>query len=217
MSEPLAKIEKPSAEEFRTGRKLLFVPLIFSPRETPADFAELVNRYWEQVEAHISKLEATLSVVHKVYHEMIPVGGKEGLKAIKELNCGSYPITRTRLKKKAKLQPVEDSELLMEFMDWSKCLSIGLQSLKAITLVYEAYAEAQKNRNLHIAKQIDETLKADETALLLMREGHQVQFPSDIQVFYVAPPSLDEIKRWLRDRPAEAQTPEAEAQKPDTE
>ncbi len=212
MTEPLAKIEKPSAEEFRTGRKLLFVPLIFSPREAPPDFTELVNHYWEQVEAQISKLEATLSVVHKVYHELIPVGGKEGLKAIKELNCGSYPITRTRLKNKAKLQPVEDSELLMEFMDWSKCLSIGLQSLKAITLVYKAYPETQKKRNLHITKQIDKTLKTDETALLLMQEDHQIQFPSDIQVFYVAPPSLDEIKRWLRDRPAEAQTPEAEAQ-----
>jgi hypothetical protein len=33
-----------------------------------------------------------------------------------------------------------------------------------------------------------------------MREGHQVQFPSDIQVFYVAPPSLDEIKRWLKEK-----------------
>ena len=29
-----------------------------------------------------------------------------------------------------------------------------------------------------------------------MREGHQIQFPSDIQVFYIAPPSLDEIQRW---------------------
>ena len=35
---------------------------------------------------------------------------------------------------------------------------------------------------------------------MFIREGHQVQFPSDIQVFYVAPPALDEIKRWLRDR-----------------
>ena len=32
-----------------------------------------------------------------------------------------------------------------------------------------------------------------------MRENHQVQIPADIQVFYVAPPALDEIKRWLRE------------------
>ena len=39
-----------------------------------------------------------------------------------------------------------------------------------------------------------------EIGLLLIREGHQVQFPSDIEVFYIAPPSLDAIKRWVSER-----------------
>ena len=56
-----------------------------------------------------------------------------------------------------------------------------------------------------MARQIDETLKSDEIGILLMREGHQVQFPVDIQVFYVAPPGLDEIKRWVRERESEGQ------------
>jgi hypothetical protein len=44
-----------------------------------------------------------------------------------------------------------------------------------------------------------------------MREGHQVQFPEDIQVFYIAPPALDEIRRWLRDQEAKPPSePEAE-------
>jgi hypothetical protein len=51
-----------------------------------------------------------------------------------------------------------------------------------------------------LAKKIDETLKPDEIGILIMRENHQMQFSADIQVFYVAPPALDEIKRWLRDR-----------------
>jgi hypothetical protein len=42
---------------------------------------------------------------------------------------------------------------------------------------------------------------------LIMRENHQIQFPPDIQIFYVAPPALDEINRWLRDR--EARTEES--------
>jgi guanylate kinase len=33
-----------------------------------------------------------------------------------------------------------------------------------------------------------------------MRENHQLQFPTDIQIIYVAPPALDEIKRWLREQ-----------------
>jgi len=206
MTEQLGKIEKPPVEEYREGRKLLFVPLIFTPKEPQADFLELVNNYWSQVEAQVSKLETMLSEVNKVYHELIPVGGKEGMKAIKELNSRSYQIANARLKKGAKLQPIEDSELLTEFMDWSKCLAVGLQNSKVFVRVYESYAEAQKRRNSHMAKQIDETLKNDQVGILLMREGHQVQFPSDIQVFYIVPPSLDEIKRWLRAREAEIQT-----------
>jgi len=206
MTEQLGKIEKPPVEEYRAGRKLLFVPLIFTPKEPQADFLELVNNYWSQVEAQVSKLETMLSEVNKVYHELIPVSGKEGMKAIKKLNSRSYQIANARLKKGAKLQPIEDSELLTEFMDWSKCLAVGLQNSKVFVRVYESYAEAQKRRNSHMAKQIDETLKNDQVGILLMQEGHQVQFPSDIQIFYIAPPSLDEIKRWLRAREAEIQT-----------
>ena len=203
MSEELGKIERPSVGEFKAGRKLYFVPLIFTPKEPQADLLEKVNRYWDQVEAHVTNLEVKLGSVNKVYHELVPVGGEDGAKAIEELNKGSYQIAKARLEKGAELQPIEDGELLTEFMDWGQCLAIGLQSQEAITRVYEFYSEAQKRRNEYMAKQIDETLKDGETGLVLMREGHQVQFPLDIQVFYVAPPGLDEIKRWLREREAE--------------
>ena len=84
-------------------------------------------------------------------------------------------------------------------------MAIGLQNQEVFAKVYGFYAAASKKRNEYIAKRIDETLEADETGILFMREGHQVQFPSDIQVFYVAPPALDEIKRWLRDRETKSQ------------
>jgi len=202
MSEELGKIEKPAAEEFATGRKLYFVPLILSPQEPPADLEEKLKKYWGEVESHITNLESKLGSVNKVYHELVPTGSEEGAKAIEELNIGSYHIIKARLDKKAELQPIDDIELLTEFMDWGKCLASGLQNQKVIVSVYESYIEVQKRRNSHIEKQIDETLKDNETGILLMREGHQVQFPSDIHVFYVAPPSLDEIKRWLRKEPA---------------
>ena len=67
------------------------------------------------------------------------------------------------------------------------------------------WLEASKKRNERIASQIDETLNEDESGILFMREGYQIQFPSEIEVFYVAPPALDEIKRWFRDR--ETKTP----------
>jgi hypothetical protein len=60
------------------------------------------------------------------------------------------------------------------------------------------FAESNKSRYQHIADQINETLGENETGLLLIGERHQVQFPSDIEVFYIAPPALDELRRWLQ-------------------
>ena len=41
---------------------------------------------------------------------------------------------------------------------------------------------------------------SDEAGLLFIREEHSVQFPSDIEVFSIFPPALDEIHRWYRDQ-----------------
>jgi len=66
--------------------------------------------------------------------------------------------------------------------------------------VSEFYVEAAKKRNEFMAKKISETLKDDEAGLLFIREEHSVQFPSDIEVFSIFPPALDEIHRWYRDQ-----------------
>jgi hypothetical protein len=181
------------------------VPLLFTPKQLEGELFEKVFKYWDQVESHLSNLELKLGIVKKVYHELVPVGGEEGSKIIEELNSTSYGIVKARLDKGADLEPLEDADLLTESMDWTKCLAAGLQNQKVFDKVYEAYLQSQKKRNEHIAKMIDNTLKEGEIGILLMREGHQVQFPADIEVFYISPPGLDEIKRWLRTREVEAE------------
>ena len=213
MSEELGKIEKPSAEEFKRGRKLYFVPLIYSGGESPPEYLEKFNKYWDQVENQVSDLELKLGQISKIYHELIPASGEKGAKAIKELHQRSYEVIKERLEKGARLEATEEGELLTEFMDWGRCLAIGLQNEKVFNKIYESYVEVSKRRNEYIAKHIDETLEVDETGILFMREGHQVQFPSDMQVFYVAPPALDEINRWLRDH--EARPPEESTSRTD--
>lgn len=200
MSEELGKIEKPAAEGFKKGRKLFFVPLIYAGKESPADYVEKLEKYWIQVEEQISDLELKLGRASRLYHELIPSGGEEGLKALKGLNEKSYQIATGKVEKGAQLEATEDADLLTEFMDWSRCLSIGLQNKKVVAKVYEAYTEANKKRNEFIPKHIDETLKPDEIGILFLREGHQIQFPSGVEIFYIAPPMLNEINRWLRDR-----------------
>jgi len=200
MTEKLGKIEKPEAKQFESGRKLYFVPLIYCGVDPPTDFHEIYLKYWKQVEQHVGDMELKLGNIDRIYHELVPEGGNSGCESIKELSQESYQIIKLRLDKGASLEVLENIELLTEFMDWSKCLAAGLQNQQVFTTVYESYNQSSKKRNQHIAGQIDTTLKADETAILLMREGHQVQFPQDIQIFYISPPALDEIKRWLRDQ-----------------
>ncbi len=81
---------------------------------------------------------------------------------------------------------------------------IGLQNQRVLTIVYDNYTQAVIKRNGSLVEKIDQALKADETGILFIREDHHLQFPKDIQVFYVSPPALDDINRWLRDRSAQA-------------
>ena len=212
MAEELGKIERPSAEEFGVGRKVFYVPLVFSPMDPETDLLDLVNRYWDEVGDQVANLEAKLGNIAKVYHEMVPVGGEDGAKIIEELSTGSYKVSRKWLDSGAELQPIEEAEELAEFIDWSKCLFIGMQSVKVATKIFDFYREAQKLRSENITKRLDETLKEGEIGVLLMREGHQVQYPSDVKVFYIAPPSLDEIHRWMRARADKAQAGDTNGQ-----
>lgn len=202
MAEELGKIEKPPVESFKKGRKLYFIPLVYGGKDLPEDYLQKFNKYWEQVEKQVAELALKLGEVNRVYHELVAASGEEGLKAIADLSEKSRKIVGDCLEKQAQLEPVEDNDILTEFMDWSRCLIIGLQNPRVMSRVYESYLEAGKKRNEYIARKIDETLKENEIGLLLMRENHQVQFPADIQVFYIAPPALDEIKRWLRENEA---------------
>ncbi len=200
MFEELGKIEKPAAEDYKKGRKLYLVPLIFKGREPEAEYLEKFERYWIQVEIQISDLELKLGKVNRIYHELIAVSGENGVKLVKEFSEKSSQVVEKRLAGGAQLEAVEEADMLTEFMDWGRCLAVGLENQGVLIKVYESYKEANKKRNGYISKQINETLKADEIGVLFIREGHQVQFPPDVQVIYVSPPALDEIERWLRDR-----------------
>ena len=107
MPEELGKIEKPSVEEFKKGRKLYFVPLIYRGQESSDEYIEKLNRYWNQVEDKTSALELSLGKVSKIYHEMVPSGGEEGVKVVQQLNEKSYEIVSNRLDKGAQLEATE--------------------------------------------------------------------------------------------------------------
>ena len=200
MPEQLGKIERLEAERFKKGKKLYLVPIVYSGEETPDEYKEKCSLYWQQVTEQLTNLASKIGRVNQVYHESIFQSGEDGLKALERLNPSSYQIAKTQCDNGATFETIEERELFEEFIDWQRCLMIGFMSDKVANKVSEFYAEAAKERNEFIAKKISETLKEDEAGLLFIREEHSVQFPSDIEVFSIFPPSLDEIHRWYRDQ-----------------
>jgi len=200
MAEKLGKIEKPEAEHFTSKRKLYLVPLIFTGEEAPQEYVEKFNLYWEQVGEHVANLESKIGKVGHVYHEAITLAGEGGFELMEKLSPSSCQIAKGKCQSGAQLEAVEDKELADESMDWERHLLIGFVSEKVAKTITEFYLNAYRKRYEHIAQIIDNTLKADEVGILFIREGHIVQFPQDIEVFSVAPPALDEIRRWQRDR-----------------
>ena len=161
---------------------------------------KIFNKYWKQVNDQISDLELKLGPISRIYHELITSVGEDGLKGLKNLSKNSFDIVEKRIGKGSQLEPTEDVELLTEFMDWNRCLAIGLQNQKVLEKVYESYTEASKNSEEFILNNIDETLKPDEIGILFMGENYKIKFPAGVEVFYVSPPAFDEIKHWLRNQ-----------------
>ncbi|MEA1872044.1 MAG: hypothetical protein U9M91_01405 [Chloroflexota bacterium] len=200
MPEQLGKIERPEAKRFKQGKKLYLVPLVYSGEEALDEYKEKCSRYWQQTAEQLTNLASKIGRVNRVYHESIFQSGEDGMKTTERLNPSSYQIAKTQCANGAIFEAVEERELFEEVMDWQRCLMLGFISDKVASKVSEFYAEATKRRNEFMAKKISETLKDDEAGLLFIREGHSVQFPSDIEVFSISPPALDEIHRWYRDQ-----------------
>jgi hypothetical protein len=200
MAEELGKIERLDAERFRGKKKLYIVPLLFSWQGSPPEYVEKCNLYWQQVREHVGNLESRIGNVRIVYHESVTAGGEQGLTILEKLDPLSYQLVREKCLMGARLEVVERRDLIEEAMDWERHLIMGFISNKVAAMVSQFYAEASKKRYEHIAERIKETLGDDDVAMMVIREGHQVQFPADIEVFIVAPPALNEVNRWLRER-----------------
>jgi hypothetical protein len=200
MPEQLGKIERLEAERFKQGKKLYLVPLVYSTEEAPDEYKEKCSRYWQQVAEQLTNLASKIGRVNRIYHESIFQSGEDGMKAMKKLNPSSYQIAKTQCDNGAIFETVEEEELFGEVMDWQRCLMLGFMSDKVASKVSEFYIDAAKKRNEFIANKISGTLTDNEAGLLFIREEHSVQFPSDIEVFSIFPPALDEIHRWYRDQ-----------------
>jgi hypothetical protein len=213
MSTPIAKIPKPEASKYEGKRKLILVPLLLANPDTSEEGKNLFETYWSDVRNHIHNLEKSLGTVSHIYHEAISEDGEEGLKIIDAINPFGCSLITELFKSTAKVEPTDDKSVLEESTDWQRCLSVGLVSANVMKTIMDQYRKSIDNRYAHINDQINNTLKDNEVGVLFIREDHKVQFSSDIQVFYVSPPSLNPVKKWLQEQFLEAQKRFEQAQR----
>ena len=198
MTQHLGQVERPTADQYQGKRKLLLVPLLYAPQAEEGDGAAIVGRYWEQVQAQTTALESSLGGLHRIYCESLVEGGDEGIKYLEGADSHSAGLVRDKSGSGAVLEATEDPEVLFEIIDLQRILMGPMVSQRVASRIQEWFAEANRSRYEAIGQRIDSTLQDDETGLLLIGERHQVQFANDIEVFYVAPPALDEFRRWLQ-------------------
>lgn len=201
MVEEIGRINRPASGDYQGKRKLLLAPLInlAAPAESvPPEGVEILERYWQQVDVQVRAVQNALGSITHVYHENLPEGGTAGLGYLEAIGQGSYGLASGLVEAGAVLEATESMEILAENLDLQRCLMQPLMSPAVASRLQEWFGEANHRRYEFVAEAIDSTLGDDEAGLLLINERHQVQFPSDIEVIYVAPPALDEFKRWLQ-------------------
>ena len=205
MAQELGRISPPSAAQYEGRRKLLLVPLVYGPPTEAADGHVALQNYWDQMQLQVESLQATLGGLHHVYHESLCDSGEQGLEQLEKTDQRSHQFVKSKCEAGAVLEATEDVSTLMETLDLQRCLMMPLASEKVLTKLHEWFSESNRSRYQHIASQIDATLGENEVGLLLVSERHQIQFPGDIEVFYVSPPALGDFHRWLENWVAQQQ------------
>ena len=212
MAQELGRISRPTSAQYEGRRKLLLVPLIYGPPADAPEGVAVLQKYWDQMQLQVQSLASALGGMHHIYHESIFEGGENGLEQLEKADQRSHQFVKTKCQSGASLEATEDAGILMETLDLQRCLMMPMASETVALKLHEWFTESNKKRYDHIASVIDTTLGENQVGLILVSERHQIQFPDDIEVFYVSPPALDEFRRWVQNWAAQQQRPPEAAQ-----
>ena len=204
MAQKLGEIKKPPLTKFHHVRKLFCLPLIpqLQGESIQEDLQKKVRLFWQQATKQISDLERTGKTSY-LFIESITSDGEAVMDLVKQINEEVYHIVEEKCAQGAKLVVIEDKESFDEHLDWSMCLSVVRRSQKVVNQIIKFHGKAAQKRYEHIAQRIDDTLEDDQAGLLIMTDDNRLRLqphlPSDIQVFLIHPPALNDVQRWFRD------------------
>ena len=195
----LGKIQRPEVGDFTDKRKLYCVADIYTPEDAPDDYKELVDKYWDEVVQQLEKIEVA-GKIKEIFCEII-TGEAEDLDILAKISGRLSQLVKKKVEEGGALFPLENKEILGPYTDWGNCLRVVFTK-EVFTRVLEFYREFSGKRMQHFMEVIEKNLSEAEAGLLIMKDEDrmQMQFPKDIEVFLVTPPSYDAIIRWFREK-----------------
>ena len=209
----LGKIQRPNAEDYSGKKKLYCVANIYTIHDAADDYKNLVSKYWDEVAQQIEKIEAA-GKINKIFCELISEKGDEEMKFLAHMNDRIAEIIARKKEEGGTLIPLEDREILGPYTDWGNCLRVVFTK-EVFMKVLEFYNDLSQKRLDKIINVINSNLAEKEAGLLIMKDEDRakLQFPKDIEVFLITPPSYDDLMRWIRDQYTMKKSEETEKEK----
>ena len=196
-AEELGKIPKRKIENITTKRKAYLVAMLpnipFSE-----EYTEKLKNYWDAIDAHITQMESKAGPVKKIFVEGIIGKGDDAELMLEKSSPLTLPIIKSRLSSGAKFESYEEKELFEKFIDLGRCLQIGLISEYVTELITREYKNTSEQRYKQIINNLDQSVE-DGEGMLLIGSDIQNVIPEDMEKFFISPPELDDIHRWIRD------------------
>ena len=79
----LGRISRPGADQYRGRRKLILLPLLYSPATGEPEGAAALQNYWQQAQTQVAALENALGGLQRIYHESVTEGASGGLEQLR--------------------------------------------------------------------------------------------------------------------------------------
>ena len=196
-TEEIGSVGKAPAGDILIIRKVYLVTMVQPSHGSLDGFQERYDSYWNAVDAQVSQLEAKAGVVARIFAEGVIGRGDDAMLMLQQSNPGAHRLVRQRVTSGAVFEEFENKDLFGQVIDWARCLQSGLISRTVVEEIQANYNEVTNKRNEHLQKRLEEGIRDSEAALLLGADPG-VKLPDGVERFFVSPPELDELERWVQ-------------------
>lgn len=196
----IGKVNKPDAAAYRNKKKIYFIRNLYLPQNSTDKYREIFNRYWNQVDEHLGKLEAA-GKVSKIFCESIYMSGEESMKVLNAMNMRLEQIVQKKIEAGGEFLPLEDKDIFGAYVDLNNCLML-VRTPRVYEILHKYFKEVVKERFAYIKTVLQEKIGDGEAAMLIMRDGDRefLDLPDDIELFFITPPAYDELLHFIQDR-----------------